>query len=76
MEELSRIHVGMIKCYKDNSFPIDMTEEDEKKFKTATHSHIYEKTCFGNRLQTILSEIMITLENAAIFVVQHATSVI
>ena len=30
MEELSRIHVGMMEFYKDNSFPIDMTELNDK----------------------------------------------
>ena len=40
----------MMKCYKDNSFPIDMTEEDENKFKAATHCHICEKELFRKSL--------------------------
>lgn len=42
MEELSRLHRDMMKCLEDNSFPIDMSEEDEELFQSSTHCHICE----------------------------------
>ena len=44
MKELSRVYDDMMKCYKENSFKIDMSEEDEVKFKSSKFCHICEKT--------------------------------
>ena len=43
IEELTRIHKDMMICYNQNSFPIDMTDEDEGQFKSSTHCHICNK---------------------------------
>ena len=36
----------MMKCYKKNSFKIDMTEEDEIKFKSSKYCHICDKALY------------------------------
>ena len=43
IEELARIHSNMMKCYKNNQHPIDMSEEDEEAFLSATQCHICKK---------------------------------
>ena len=43
MDELRRIYTDMMVCYDTNSFPIDMTPEDEKKFKNSFKCHICKK---------------------------------
>ena len=43
LAELRRVKNNMMECYKRNTFPIDMTREDEKKFQASTHCHICQK---------------------------------
>ena len=38
--QLANIHDEMMKCYEKNQHPINMTSEDEIKFKSATICHI------------------------------------
>ena len=40
ISQLINIHGEMMKCYKKNQHPIDMTPEDEIKFKSVTICHI------------------------------------
>ena len=40
ISQLTNIHGEMMKCYETNQHPIDMTPEDEMKFKSATICHI------------------------------------
>ena len=44
IKELNRIYTSMMKCYEENQHPIDMTQEDEKKFKNSKTCHICAKT--------------------------------
>ena len=44
IKELSRIHADMMKCYEENQYPIDMSEEDEVNFLTSKHCHICQRT--------------------------------
>ena len=43
LADLCRIHEEMMICYEENQYPIDMTEENEKKFNSATNCHICKR---------------------------------
>ena len=43
ISQLTKIHDDMMKCYEKNQYPIDMTAEDEIKFKSAKTCHICKR---------------------------------
>ena len=43
LADLCAIHEEMMSCYEKNQFPINMTEDDEANFQSATHCHICKK---------------------------------
>ena len=43
LAELNRVHAKMMQCYEDNTFDIDMTEEDEIAFQNSIYCHICKK---------------------------------